>query len=144
MQQTSFDRYLTNKYVHVTQVYCNSLPPNLPQRVIQEETSVESGSRYRYRLTANNDKVLAELATLLEAENITYTSRVEDRGGLPSKLFNNPNRSFTMQLAWLILITVIVALSLSGLPARLWQTLSADLEEFEKRPTPTIIDRSMQ
>ena len=144
MQQTSFDRYLTNKYVHVTHVYCNSLPPNLPLRVILEETSAESGSRYRYRLTANNDKALAELATLLEAENITYTSRVEDRGGLPGKLFNNPNRSFTMQLAWLILITVIVALSLSGLPVRLWQTLSADLETFEKRPIPTIIDKGMQ
>jgi len=88
--------------------------------------------------------MLTELATLLEAENITYTSRVEDRGGLPNKLFNNPNRSFTMQLAWLILIMVIVALSLSGLPVRLWKTLSADLETFEKRPTPTIIDRGMQ
>ena len=142
MQQTSFDRYLARKYLHVAQVYCNTLPQSLPEGITVEESTEESGTRYLYRITADSDKALKALTKNLEVENITFTSRIADKQGLPNKLFNNPNKSFTMQVAWLIVIMAIISLVASGLPVRLWKTLSVDPDPIEKREQREIIDRS--
>lgn len=142
MQQTSFDRYLARKYLHVSHVYCNTLPQDLPRGVKVEETTEESGTRYLYRMTPANDKVLKELTKNLEAENITFTSRIADKQGIPNKLFNNPNKSFTMQVAWLILLIAVISVAASGLPVYLWKTLSVDPDPIEKRDRPKIIDKS--
>ncbi|MEM9283781.1 MAG: hypothetical protein AAGA96_18320 [Verrucomicrobiota bacterium] len=131
MQQTQMDRWLRKKYVYVTQVYCNMLPHSLPDGVVVEETSQEAGGMYLYRLTPRTEKILDELTAHLEVENITYTSRVADQDGMSDKLLNNPNKSFTMQIAWLIFIIAILAIVFSGLPVHLWNTLSVEEEETD-------------
>ncbi|MAB77436.1 MAG: hypothetical protein CMO47_13390 [Verrucomicrobiales bacterium] len=142
MQQTSFDRYLARKFLHVSHVYCNTLPKNLPRGISVEESPEGSGARYLYRVTPSNEKALNELTTNLEAENITFTSRITDKQGIPNKLFNNPNKSFTMQVAWLILLIALISIAVSGLPVYLWKTLSVDPDPIEKRERPKIIDKS--
>ena len=124
MQQTTLDRFLRKKYVYVTYVYTNMLPRALPHGVPVDETTEEMGGMYLYRMTAFNDDQLNELAARLEVENITYTSRIADQEGMSDKMFNNANKSFTMQIAWLILIIAILAIIFSGLPVYLWKTLS--------------------
>jgi len=128
MQQTAIDRWLRKKFVYVSQVYCNTLPHSLPPGVTLEETDEETGSRYLYRMTTENERALNELTAHLEVANITYTSRIAERESLPKKLFGNPHKSFTMQVAWLFLIITILAIAFSGLPVYLWKTLSAEEE----------------
>jgi len=86
--------------------------------------------------------VLDELTAHLEVANITYTSRVDDAHGASSRLFNNPNKSFTMQVSWLIFIIAILAVIFSGLPVYLWKTLSVESEEDKgkKPPSSRIVD----
>ena len=144
MQQTSLDTYLRRKYVQVALVYCNTLPRSLPRGITVEETTEESGTRYLYRLTAENENALNELTAHLEVENITYTSRIADTGGMKEKLFNDPNKSFTMQVAWIMLIITILAIAFSGLPVHLWKTLSEDPNPIEKKEAPALIDKSKQ
>jgi hypothetical protein len=57
---------------------------------------------------------MSELTALLEVANITYTSRVSERTGTASKLFNNPEKSFSLQVAWMIFISIIIAIAFSG------------------------------
>ncbi|MEM7603600.1 MAG: hypothetical protein AAF357_19580, partial [Verrucomicrobiota bacterium] len=96
-----------------------------------DETTEESGGMYLYRMTAENDKALNELTAHLEVANITYTSRVSDEEGLNSKLFNNPEKSFTMQVVSIILLIGVIAFILSGLPVHLWQTLTVKDGDIE-------------
>tara|TARA_R110002096_G_scaffold332415_1_gene526453 strand:+ start:1471 stop:1917 length:447 start_codon:yes stop_codon:yes gene_type:complete len=142
MQQTPLDRWLRKKYVYVSHVYCNTLPQGLPYGVTVEETTGESGSMYLYRLTPENDKILDELTAHLEVANITYTSRVSDNEGLGDKMLNDQNKSFTMQIAWLIFIVIILAVAFSGLPVHLWKTLSAAEEETDgkKKAHMTLVE----
>jgi len=112
-------------------VYCNTLPYAIPEGVIVEETTVESGGMYLYRMTAKNDRALNELTAHLEVANITYTSRVCDQSGLQSKLFNDPEKSFTMQIVSIVLLIGMIAFILSGMPIHLWQTLTAKDESVE-------------
>ena len=125
MQQTSIDRFLRSKYVQKMVVYCNTLPYAIPDGVKVEETTVESGGMYLYRMTASSEKALNELTAHLEVANITYTSRVCDDEGVNGKLFNNPEKSFTMQVVSIILLIISLAFILSGMPVHLWQTLTA-------------------
>ncbi|MDF1823947.1 MAG: hypothetical protein P1U68_04850 [Verrucomicrobiales bacterium] len=125
MQQTAIDRYLKKKYVQQTVIYCNTLPYAIPEGINLEETTEESGGRYLYRMTAANDKALNELTAHLEVANITYTARIMDQTGLNAKLFNDPEKSFTMQVVSLILLIGFIALVLSGKPVEIWRTLSA-------------------
>lgn len=125
MQQTSFDRWLRKKYVYLTYVYANSVPRTIPDGVTMEETTQETGGMYLYRFGCPTDQLLNELTARLEVENITYTSRIAHGDGLNHKLFDNPNSSFTMQLAWLIFTIVIAAIMFSGLPKKLWEKYSA-------------------
>ncbi len=139
MQQTTLDRWLRKKYVYVSQVYCNTLPHGLPYGVSVEETTEESGGKYLYRLTPENDKILDELTAHLEVANITYTSRIADNAGMGDKMLNDPNKSFTMQVAWLIFIIAILAIVFSGLPIHLWKTLSAEDDETDGKKKAHLI-----
>ena len=133
MQQTNLDRWLRKKYVYTTHVYCNTLPRALPDDVVVDETTEEAGGMYLYRLLVPNDAALNELTARLEVENITYTSRVADETAASGKFFNNPNKSFTMQLAWLIFVLIIVGIIASGIPTRLWLKYTADVDEIGKK-----------
>jgi len=136
MQQTSIDRWLRKEFVYTCKVYSNTLPQNIPNGVVLDEAGDDSAGRYRYCFTVHNDRQMSELTANLEVANITYTSRVSERGGTSGKLFNNPEKSFTLQIAWLVLILFIIAIAFSGLPVRLWTYLSAD-EVPVKKPKPT-------
>jgi hypothetical protein len=129
MQQTALDRWLIKEFVYICKVYCNTLPQDVPPGVLLEETSEESGGRYRYCFTVRNDQQMSELTARLEVANITYTSRVSERTGSVSKLFNNPERSFSLQVAWGLFILLIISVSFSSLPVRLWNYLSAEEED---------------
>ncbi|HRQ87839.1 MAG TPA: hypothetical protein PLA50_03515 [Bacteroidia bacterium] len=126
MQQTAIDRWLRKEFVYVSKVFTNTLPSHLPAKVRLEESGSESDGRYRYRFTAADDRQLSELTALLEMENITYTTRVFERGGMAGKLFNDPNKSFTLRVAWILFTLFIISIITSGLPIRLWNYLAAE------------------
>lgn len=140
MQQTKLDRMMQRKFVQRTQIFCNTLPYAIPNGVEVDETTEESGGRYLYRLTAPNDAALNELTAHLEVANITYTARIKDDEGLAGKMFNNPNKSFTMRIAWVIFTIIIAAIILSGLPVKIWNDLTADAE-YEIEAPKEIIEK---
>lgn len=135
MQQTSIDRWLRNQFVYVCKVYTNSLPSQVPENVILDDAGGDSQGMYRYCFTIRNNKQMSELTAHLEVANITYTSRVSERDGLVGKLFNNPERSFTLRVAWILFTILIISIILSGLPVRLWNQLSADDKAPSKQTT---------
>ncbi len=126
MQQTSFDRWLQRRFVHQTRFYCNTLPRALPRGVHLEENDAEKGGRYLYRITALDERTIGQITGALEAENITYTSRIADRAGIAARLFSNPNRSFTMTVLWISFGLVLLVLVFSDLPGEAWQWLTSD------------------
>ena len=142
MQQTSLDRWLRKKYVYKTNIFTNTLPQDIPPGVTVEETSEEMGGMYLYRFTAKTEQQLNELTARLEMANITYTSRVIGSSGTSEKLFGNPNKSFTMQVSWVIFIIAVLAIIFSGLPVHLWKTLSVEdeAEKGKKPPSSKIVD----
>lgn len=131
MQKTALDRWLQKKYVYVCKVYCNTLPAAVPEGAILEETTESSGGRYLYCITVEDDDQLNELTAKLEVANITYTSRVSEKGGLVGRLFNHPSKSFTLQVAWLCFTVIVLSVVFSGLPVRLWENLSAEEEDVK-------------
>lgn len=136
MQQTALDRWLRQEFVYVCQVYANSLPDSLPGGVVLEDAGEDFLGRYRYCFTTRNDRQLNELTARLEVANITYTSRVAERDGALARLFNRPDKSFTLQMIWLIVSLIVIAVSFSGLPLRLWITLTADDDPVVEKPRP--------
>jgi len=133
MQKTTIDRWLQKKFVYVCYVYCNSLPHHVPSGIKLDESTEECGGRYLYRFTINNDKDMGELTAHLEVENITYASRVSEDGGMKGKFLNDPNKSFTLQISWLLFIIAIISIILSGLPVKIWNELSADETDGKKK-----------
>ncbi|MEX2579319.1 MAG: hypothetical protein WD342_09695 [Verrucomicrobiales bacterium] len=133
MQKTALDRWLQKKLVYVSQVYCNTLPHQIPQGATLEETTAASGGRYLYRFTVTTDQAMDELTANLEVANITYTSRIAECGGWKGKLFNNPDKSFTLQVSWVIFGIAILSMAFSGLPVHLWKKLSAEDPPDEKK-----------
>lgn len=134
---------MKQKFVQRTQVYCNTLPYSIPNGVIVDETTEESGGRYLYRLTPQNDAILNELTAHLEVANITYTARVMEKQGTGNRLFNNPNESFTMQIAWFIFILIVISIFVAGVPQKLWTDLTAGTE-VKITPVPKIIVKKPQ
>ena len=92
-------------------------------------------------MVAANDRALNELTARLEVANISYTSRISDDEGLNSKLFNNPEKSFTMQVVSIILLIAVLAFIFSGMPVHLWKTLSVKPEEGTGVKQPTLLQR---
>lgn len=140
MQQTSIDRWLRKEFVYTCRVYCNTLPQDIPDGVTLDESDDDSSGRYRYCFTVFNDKQMSELTARLEVANITYTSRVVEKGGTQGKLFNNPEKSFTLQVGWAILILFVIAIAFSPLPVRLWKYLSAEDTSALKKQAPKVIN----
>lgn len=143
MQQTSFDRWLRKKYVYYTQVYCNTLPREMPDKISVEETTRETGGRYLYRLTTTDDSALVEVSKRLESENITYTSRVAEKAGMAARLFNDPFKSFTYRIAWAIFIIIILSIILSGLPVYIWKTYTGHPDDEAKEARMERIDTTL-
>lgn len=143
MQQTTFDRYLRKKYVLYSQVYCNTLPREIPPNISVEETTKDTGGRYLYRLTTTDEVALVEVSKRLESENITYTSRVGEKSGLAARLFNDPFKSFTYRVAWIIFIIIILSIILSGLPVYIWKTYTVRPEEKTKEAGMEVIDSTL-
>lgn len=141
MQQTGLDNWLRRKYVYITYVYCNTLPRELPEGIEIDETTDEAGSMYRYRFIVPNDQLLHELTARLEVANITYTSRIGDNKGTGDKLLNNPHQSFTIQIAWLIIIGIVIITILSGLPQRIWERYSATEEDPGTKPNRAQVEQ---
>ena len=127
MQQTSLDRWLRKKFIYINRVYCNTLPQgSLPFGVGVEEAPEESGGRYLYKISTRSERVLGRITEQLESENITYTSRVEDRRTPLNWLFNHPHKSFTMRLIWVLIGLAGTAFSLSGMPQKIWAVLNEE------------------
>lgn len=137
MQQTAFDQWLRKKYVYYTQVYCNTLPREIPAMISVEETTKETGGRYLYRLTTTDDSALVEVSKRLERENITYTSRVAEKEGLAGRFFNDPLKSFTYRVVWIIFMISIISIIASGLPVYIWETYTQPIEEKEEAKVET-------
>ena len=131
MQQTQFDRWLRKKFIYINRIYCNTLPPGLPHGLKIEEAPEESGGRYLYKLSTRSDRVLGEATCLLDAENITYTARVEDRKTIWNRLFNHPQKSFSFRVAWALVGVAGLVFSLSGLPQEIWARLTDEVVEEE-------------
>lgn len=123
MQQTSLDRWLRKKFIFIHRVYCNTLPRSLPFGIKIEDAPEESGGRYLYKLSTRSDRVLGEIANALEAENITFTSRVEDRSTPLNWLFNHPHKSFTFRMVWGLIALAGLLFSISGMPQKIWAML---------------------
>ncbi len=132
MQQTPLDRWLRKKFIYITRIYCNTLPTDLPPGLTVEEAPEESGGRYLYKLSTTSDKLLERVVDQMRNQNVTYTSRVEDRKVWYGRLLNNPNKSFTYRCVWAGLAISGLVLSLSGLPQRLLEHLLAEEEVIEE------------
>jgi len=133
MQQTSLDRWLRKKFIYINRVYSNTLPNgSFPFGTRVEEAPEESGGRYLYKISTRSERVLRGITDQLEAENITYTSRVEDRRTILNRLFNHPHKSFTMRLAWLSFGLAGLVFSLSGIPQKIWAWANDEEEEVEE------------
>lgn len=140
MQKTALDRWLQKKYVQVYKVYCNTLPPEIPPGLTVEDAGEENSGRYRYCFTVRSDAKMSELAAVLEVANVTYTSRIAERGGIANTLFNDPEKSFTLQVVTMVLIFIVSLLLFSGLPEFLWTYLSAEDEEDDDKSAIVLVE----
>ncbi len=154
MQQTALDRWLRRKFIYITRIYCNTLPGKFPPGLTIEEAPEESGGRYLYKLTVDSDRVLASVVEEMRSQNITYTSRIEDKKVWYGRFLNDPHKSFTFRCAWIMFGLAGLIFSLSGIPQKLWNQLAneevveevveaqdEDVKIFHKRDTLMEIDR---
>lgn len=156
MQQTPLDRWLRRKFVYITRVYCNTLPADLPPELTVEEAPEESGGRFLYKLSTTSDDVLRGVVEEMKKQNVTYTSRIEDKKVWYARFLNNPHKSFTFRCVWVGLAVSALILAFSGLPQKLLAYLldedevveeivdapgSDDVKVFHKRDKMVEIDR---
>ncbi len=126
MQQTALDRWLRRKYVYINRIYCNVLPDDIPAGVDLEEAHEESGGRFRYMLTPESDDILSDTVEEFRLNNITFTSRVDNKDGWLAKWLNRPNKSVTYEVAWIVMLILVGAFCASPLPNTLYGKLMAD------------------
>lgn len=131
MQQTQLDLWLRRRFVYINRVYCNTLPERLPLGLLVEEAPEESGGRYLYKLTTRSEPVLKDLVQALEMQNITYTSRVDDLEAWYTKYLNNPHKSFTFSMVWVLFGVMGFIFAVSGAPQKIWAALM-DEEKTEE------------
>lgn len=132
MQQTRLDRWLIKKFIHINRIYCNTLPEDIPWGIKVEEAPAESGGRFLYKLTTQSEKLLGNLTEELSMQNITYTSRVEERKVWYGKFLNNPHKSFTYRMVWTSLGVFSFLFAVSGIPKMILDHLLADQEVVEE------------
>lgn len=133
MQHTKLDRWLCRKFVHINQIYFNTMPDNLPQGLDVKEAEEESGARYRYRATTRSEGLAREACDTFAAQSITYTARVDQLDTPLARFLGNPKRSVTMLMVWIGLILLGVLFILSGVTQ---MAISAMLQDKEAVKAP--------
>ena len=113
-QHTKLDRWLWRRFVHINQIYFNTMPTTFPGGLDLMESDPESGAKYRFRATTRSEYAAQELCDLFLASNITYTARVQERDTPFAKFVGNPNRSVTMLMVWTFLTLLGIIFVLSG------------------------------
>lgn len=101
MQLTRLDHWLRRKFVHETQVYCNTLPQGLDPRFRIEEAPAGQPASHRYRITPGDDEALLELVERFRGEGITYAATIQAKAGRLSNWIDRPGRSVTFEAIWL-------------------------------------------
>ena len=139
MQQTSLDRFLRKKLVYITRIYCNTLPKKVPFGVNVETAPEESGGRYQYKLSTRSEAMVTTISERLGQENITYTTRIEDRNVWFAKYFNHPQKSFTYRMTWLGIFVMMGILTACGMPMKLWNHLTADEKSEDELAAETVV-----
>lgn len=64
---TRFDRWLREKLIYQTHIYCNRLPEDVPRDVRVEKTEDSSERKYRYRLIPKNETVVNKLMEIFRS-----------------------------------------------------------------------------
>lgn len=136
MQQTAFDRWLRKKFIYITRIYCNTLPSEIPPGLRVEEAPEESGGRYLYKISSSSERLVNRVADAMRMENITYTSRVEDKQAWYSRWLNDPRKSFTYRLAWMGVGLAGLAFSVLGGPQKLWSIINEEEPEEVAKAAP--------
>lgn len=131
MQHTKLDRWLCRKFVHINQIYFNTMPDHLPQGLDIEEAEEESGARYRYRATTNSEETAKEACDVFATQNITYTARVDERTGALARFVGNPKRSVTMLIVWISLLIFGILFAVSGVVQVVISNLLQDKVELK-------------
>jgi hypothetical protein len=131
MQQTSFDQWLRRKFLFVTQIYCNTLPEDLPEELAVEEADEESGGRYRYTMSTRDELLVADAVECFRMQNVTYTTRVHDRDVWFAKYLNSRTKSMTFRIVWLCMFLALVGFVFSGAPLAIYHYVMDDEEDVE-------------
>lgn len=126
MQKTKIDRWLCRKFVHINQIYFNTLPESLPRGIVVEESGKESGARFRYRAETRDEDLAQEVCNLFVSQNITFTSRVHERDTLLAQYLGNPKKSVTMTALWVTMALVAILFYFSGLSQMVVATMLQD------------------
>lgn len=129
MQHTKFDRWLWRKYVHINQIYFNTMPGSFPRGMELMESDPESGARYRYRATTRSEVDAQELCDIFLAENITYAARVQERDTPFARFVGNQNRSVTLMTVWIFLFFMGIIFLLSGVTQMAITSMMEDRNE---------------
>jgi hypothetical protein len=116
MQQSRLDHWLKRKFVHETQIYCNTLPQSLDARFMVVEAPAGQPASHRYRVTADNEDALLDLVERFRGEGITYAATIQEKSGRLSNWICRPGRSVTCEVIWMLLIAVGVGCLLYFLP----------------------------
>lgn len=116
MQQSKLDHWLKRKFVHETQIYCNTLPQDLDLRFKVVEAPAGQPASHRYRITACNEDALLDLVERLRGEGITYAATILEKSGRLSNWICRPGRSVTCEAIWLLLTVTGVGCFLYFLP----------------------------
>lgn len=130
---------MRRKFIYMNRVYCNTLPDQLPLGLLVEEAPEESGGRYLYKISTRSEELLKAVVHSLEMQNITYTSRVDDRQVWYTKYLNDPHKSFTFRVVWILIAVFGLVFSISGAPQAIWRSL-VDEEPVEEVAGPTSED----
>jgi hypothetical protein len=127
MQQSRLDHWLKRKFVHETQIYCNTLPQSLDTRFNVVEAPAGQPASHQYRITACNEDALLELVERFRGEGITYAATIQEKSGRLSDWIRRPGRSVTCEAIWLLFLMVGVGCLLYFLPLTKIVTAARDL-----------------
>ncbi|MCB1230041.1 MAG: hypothetical protein KDN19_07240 [Verrucomicrobiae bacterium] len=83
-------------------------------------------------MSTTSDDVLKGVVEEMRKQNVTYTSRIEDKRVWYARFLNNPHKSFTFRCIWIGLAVSALIIAFSGLPQRLLAYLLAEDEVVEE------------
>lgn len=133
MQQTKFDRWLKERFVRETHVFCLSEPPWVPPRVVLEPMEVNLRNRFRYRMVIRSRRHLDQALAALKDQNQTFATRVESRAVWYRRFLDDPRGgSVTFRLLWIALVAGGIACAILFFPKGLLQQLGEIFGFFKK------------